>query len=76
MSGVRLLKYIQTDATAFTLSREINSIGYFVDTGSSTNAKRQLVFNLANALNLPHDSIKADLNIYAISEQGEDEESE
>ena len=71
-----LSKCIQPDATAFRNSREINSTGYFVDTGTNTNAKRQLIYNLANAFNLPHDSIKADLRTYPISGQGEDGESE
>ena len=68
-----LSRYIQTDATAFGASREINNTGYFVDTGTNTNAKRQLVFNLANALNMPHDSIRVELKDYAVSEQEEDE---
>lgn len=71
-----LSKYIQTDATAFSSSREINGAGYFVNTGTNTNAKRQLVLNLANALNLPHDSIKAELKFYTSSEQVEDEGSD
>ncbi len=63
-----LSKYIQTDSTAFGASREIYSTGYFVDTGSNTNSKRQLVVNLANALELPHDSIKVELKIPAGTE--------
>jgi len=58
-----LSKYIQTDSTAFGASREIYSTGYFVDTGSNTKRKRQLVVNLANALSLPHDSIKVELKL-------------
>ncbi len=58
------LKYIKLDATAFSSSREIYNTGYFIDTGTNTNAKRQLVLNVADALNLPHDSVKVDLKIY------------
>ena len=68
-----LSKYIQTDATAFGSSREIYSTGYFVDTNSNTNSKRQLVVNLVNALNLPHDSIKVELKV-APSNEAEDSE--
>ncbi|MGH7197066.1 MAG: DUF262 domain-containing protein [Candidatus Saccharimonadales bacterium] len=59
-----LSKYIKTDATAFGSSREIYNTGYFIDTGTNTNAKRQLVLNVVDALNLPHDSVKVDLKIY------------
>ncbi len=68
-----LSKYIQTDATAFSSSREINTTGYFVNTGTNTNAKRQLVLNLANALNLSHDSIKVELKIYGGNETEDNE---
>jgi uncharacterized protein with ParB-like and HNH nuclease domain len=67
-----LSKYIQRDATAFGGSREIYETGYFVDTGTNTNAKRQLIVNLANALNLPHDSIRVDIKDYLTAES-EDE---
>ncbi len=69
-----LAKYIKTDATAFGSSREIYNTGYFVDTGTNTNAKRQLILNLADALNLPHNSIKVELKIYgANAEESEGE---
>ena len=70
-----LSKYIQSDPTAYGSSREINNTGYFVDTGNNTNSKRQLGSNLANALNLPHDSIKVELKNYVPSDQEEYEES-
>lgn len=60
-----LSKYIQTDATVFSSYREVYDTGYFVNTGTDTNSKRQLVVNIANALNLPHDSIKAELQVSA-----------
>lgn len=63
-NDVWLAKYIKSDVTAFNSSREIYNTGYFVDTGTNTNSKRQLIANLANALNLPHDSIKVELKIY------------
>ncbi len=69
-----LSKYIQTDATAFGASREIYSTGYFVDTGTNTNSKRQLIVNLANALNLPHDIVKVELKFFASKESTDSEE--
>lgn len=60
-----LSKYIQTDATVFSSYREVYDTGYFINTGTDTNSKRQLVVNIANALNLPHDSIKAELQVSA-----------
>lgn len=71
-----LSKYIQTDSTAFASSREINNTGYFVDTGTNTNSKRQLVSNLAAALNLPHDSIKADIKEYNVTDKTEGDASD
>jgi hypothetical protein len=58
-----LSKYIQTDATVFSSYREVYDTGYFINTGTDTNSKRQLVANIANALNLPHDSIKVELRV-------------
>jgi hypothetical protein len=69
-----LSKYIQRDATAFGGSREIYETGYFIDTGTNTNAKRQLIVNLANALNLPHDSIRVDIKDYANSTPDDEEQ--
>ncbi|MDD3712455.1 MAG: DUF262 domain-containing protein [Candidatus Izemoplasmatales bacterium] len=60
-----LSKYIQTDATVFSSYREVYDTGYFINTGTDTNSKRQLVANIAKALNLPHDSIKAELQASA-----------
>lgn len=68
-----LSKYIQRDSTAFGGSREIYDTGYFVDTGTNTNAKRQLVVNLATALNLPHDSIRVDIKNYAATSSDDEE---
>ncbi len=68
-----LSKYIRSDATGFNSSREIYNTGYFVDTGTNTNSKRQLVLNIVNALDLPSESIKVDLKIYGENIIQEDE---
>lgn len=67
-----LSRFIRRDASAFYNSVEILDTGYFIDTGTNTNRKRQLVAALGNTFNLAHDDIKAELTTKKNSEEDEE----
>jgi len=64
-------RFINQDSTAFNNSAEILDTGYFVDTGTNTNRKRQLIAALGRAFGLAHDDIKAELTVTDTNEPEE-----
>ena len=68
-----LSRFIRQDSSVFYNSAEIHDSGYFVDTSTNTNRKRQLIAALGKAFNLSHDDIKAELTTSKDSDDGDDE---
>lgn len=66
-----LSRFIRQDASAFYNSAEILDTGYFIDTGTNTNRKRQLIAALGSAFNLAHDDIKAELTAKKTTDEEE-----
>lgn len=66
-----LSRFIRQDASAFYNSAEILDTGYFIDTGTNTNRKRQLIAALGGAFNLAHDDIKAELTAKKTTDEEE-----
>jgi len=66
-----LSRFIRQDASAFYNSAEILDTGYFIDTGTNTNRKRQLIAALGGAFNLAHDDIKAELTAKKTTDEDE-----
>ena len=64
-----LSRFIRLGSNAFYNSAEILDTGYFVDTGTNTNRKRQLITALADAFNLSHDDIRAELTTKKTSDE-------
>jgi hypothetical protein len=67
-----LSRFIGQDASAFYNSAEILDTGYYIDTGTNTNRKRQLIAALGNAFNLGHDDVKAELTAKKKNEEDEE----
>ncbi len=67
-----LSRFIKQDSSAFYNSAEILETGYFVDTGTNTNRKRQLIAALGKTFGLSHDDIKAELTVTDTNEPEEE----
>lgn len=67
-----LSRFIKQDSSAFYNSAEILETGYFVDTGTNTNRKRQLIAALGSTFGFSHDDIKAELTVTDTNEPEEE----